>query len=267
MRSLCAALVLFVTTLPGVSLAADRTLVFAAASLGSALSQIEADWEAAGGTDVVISYAGSSQLARQIELGAPAELFISANEEWMDHLAQKALIRPETRRDLLSNTLVLIATGTGAPAQEIGSDFDLPTLLGEGRLAMALIDSVPAGIYGREALGTLGLWSAVETRVAQADNVRAALALVASGAAPLGIVYATDAGAEDNVTVVGRFPEGSHAPIRYPAALTVRAGKAASDFLAYLGGPEARAVFVKAGFGIPDAALAPEGPAGAAAAH
>ncbi|KAF0677203.1 molybdate ABC transporter substrate-binding protein [Profundibacterium mesophilum] len=233
--------------MPAPGAAADL-LVFAAASLGTALERIEADWEARTGSDIAISYAGSSQLARQIELGAPADLFISANGDWMDHLVAGGLIDGQSRRDILGNTLVLIAQGRGAAPHDALAAGAMTARLGEGRLAMALVDAVPAGIYGRAALVSLGLWEEVSDRVAQADNVRAALALVASGAAPLGIVYASDATAQDDVSVIATFPEGSHAPIRYPAALTAGARPEARAFLDHLGSPEAQDIFAQAGF-------------------
>lgn len=223
--------------------------VFAAASLKTALDEIVAGWEAATGERAIVSYAGSSALARQIEQGAPADLFISASRDWMDALEAGGHIRAETRQDLLGNALVLVAHGQAAPV-EIAPGFDLSGMLGEGRLAMALVDSVPAGVYGRAALSSLGVWEAVEPKVAQTDNVRAALALVSAGEAPMGIVYRTDANAEDNVTVVGTFPPESHPPIVYPAAVTAESAEAetATAFLDYLSGEQARAAFEGQGF-------------------
>lgn len=225
--------------------AAETVVVFAAASLMGTLEEAAAPWEAETGHEARISYAGSSALARQIAQGAPAELFVSASVEWMDVLEAEASLREGTRRDLMGNRLVLVAHGEAAPV-EIGPD--VAARLGEGRLAMALVDAVPAGIYGREALAAAGLWEELAPRVAQADNVRAALALVARGEAPMGVVYATDARAEPRVTVVATFPEGSHAPIRYPAALTTAAGAAAASLLDHLASPEARAVYERHGF-------------------
>lgn len=228
--------------------AADLT-VFAAASLKTALDEIETAWESETGLDLVISLAGSSALARQIELGAPADLFISASPEWMDTLDAAGLIRPDTRRNLLTNDLVLVAHGPGAPALDPAR---LPAELDDGRLAMALVDAVPAGIYGKAALESLGLWPALEPKVAQADNVRAALALVAAGEAPFGIVYATDARAEPGVSVVATFPSGSHPPIVYPAAVTAEATSPHAEvFLDWLGGDTARGAFARQGFGVP----------------
>lgn len=229
--------------------AADEITVFAAASMTNAMAEIEETFEAATGHDLVVSLAGSSALARQIQQGAPADIFISANPGWMDTLEQEGLLEEGTRFDLLNNSIVLIAHGADAAAVEIGAGMDLAGLLGDGRLAMALVDAVPAGIYGKASLESLGLWSSVETKVAQADNVRAALALVATGEAPYGIVYATDAVAESNVTVIGTFPADSHPPIVYPAAdLANRDFPAEGEFLDYLRGPEARAAFERQGF-------------------
>lgn len=226
---------------------AETVTVFAAASLKTALDQVAADWKADTGNTAVISYAGSSQLAKQIEEGAPADVFLSADEDWMNALGKAGLIQPASRHDLLGNELVLVARKGTAPVA-IAKGFDLAGLLGRNRLAMALVDSVPAGKYGKAALTSLGVWAAVEPKVAQSDNVRAALALVATGEAPYGIVYATDAAAEPKVAVVGTFPQDSHPPIIYPAALTKGAKPAAADFLAYLSGPKAAAAFRAQGF-------------------
>ncbi len=226
---------------------AERVTVFAAASLAEAMAEIAAGFEAATGHAAVVSLAGSSALARQIQRGAPADIFVSANPGWMDALEADGLLEPGSRVDLLSNRLVLVGHGREAPP--LDPEADLAARLGEGRLAMALVDAVPAGIYGKAALQHLGLWEDVAGRVAQADNVRAALALVATGAAPLGIVYATDAVAEDDVTVLATFPPESHPPILYPAAdLATRDTAAEEAFLAYLRGAEARAAFERQGF-------------------
>jgi molybdate transport system substrate-binding protein len=231
---------------------AQPVTVFAAASLQTALDAIAAAWAARGG-EARMTYASTSALARQIESGAPADVFISADRDWMDHLEARDLIRPETRRDLLGNRLVLIASGRDASPVALGPGLDLAGLLGpEGRLAVADTASVPAGRYARAALESLGAWEGVAARLAEAENVRAALAFVALGEAPFGIVYATDAGAEDAVSVVGVFPPDSHPPIVYPVALTVDAAPAAAEFLAFLVGPEARAAFEAEGFILPD---------------
>lgn len=233
---------------------AEDVTVFAAASLKTAMDEIAPAFAAATGDRLVVSLAGSSALARQIQAGAPADIFISANQSWMDTLEREGLIQPETRRDLLANSIILIAHGRDAKEAVIGPDLDLAGLLAEapsgpGRLAMALVEAVPAGIYGKAALVSLGLWDDVAPSVAQADNVRAALALVATGEAPYGIVYATDANAQDNVSVVGTFPADSHPPIVYPAALTTDAvSPAASRALAFLRGETARAAFRRQGF-------------------
>jgi molybdate transport system substrate-binding protein len=228
--------------------AAQPALVFAAASLKDALDEITAEWARTGG-EAVVSLAGSSALARQIENGAPADVFISANVDWMDALEAQGLIDPTSRIDLLRNRLVLIAHDPAAAPVAIDHAFDLAAMLGDGHLAMALVDAVPAGIYGEAALESLGLWESVAPRVAQAENVRAAMALVASGEAPLGIVYATDATASDGVGVIGTFPEDSHPPILYPAAIVRDSvNPAARDFLAFLRSDAARAAFVRQGF-------------------
>lgn len=233
---------------PATASAADLT-VFAAASLGTALTEIEAMWESETGRDLAVVLAGSSALARQIRQGAPADVFISASPDWMDAIEAEDLVRPGTRRDLLTNSLVVIAHGPDAPPIDPAA---LPGALGDGRLAMALVDAVPAGIYGKAALGHLGLWDALAPRVAQADNVRAALALVAAGEAPFGIVYATDARAEPRVSVVATFAEESHPPIVYPAAVIEGStAPQAEAFLDWLEGPAARVAFDAQGFGAP----------------
>ncbi len=234
----------------GPASAGAAIVVFAAASLKNALDDAATAFTAETGTDVTLAYAGSSALARQIEAGAPADVFISANVAWMDWLAARERIDPATRRDLLRNRLVLIAAGRGAPHIALEPGATLGARLGDGRIAMALVDAVPAGIYGKAALTALGAWDALAPRVAQADNVRAALALVARGEAPYGIVYATDASAEDGVTVVATFPETSHPPIVYPAAVVAEAADAtaAAAFVAYLGSDAARPLFERQGF-------------------
>ena len=224
---------------------ADEITVFAAASLKTALDEIAADWQESQGDTIVISYAGSSKLAKQIQEGAPADLFISASIDWMDAVAESGDIDPASRQDLLGNTLVLVGHGTPAQAPVA----DLPKLLGDGKLAMALVDSVPAGQYGKEALTKLELWSFVEPQVAQADDVRAALKLVSTGEAPLGIVYGSDAVAEPGVGVVGTFPTDSHAPIIYPASVTKAADTPqAAAFLNSLKSSPAKEIFQTQGF-------------------
>jgi molybdate transport system substrate-binding protein len=199
---------------------------------------------------VTISYAGSNALAAQIIAGAPADIFISAAIPWMDEVEAAGLTRPGTRRDLLGNTLVLIAHGQDAAPLDLA---DLPARLGDGRLSMAMVDAVPAGQYGKAALTALGLWSALEPSVAQSENARTALAFVARGEAPFGIVYATDAAATDNVSIAATFPPGSHLPILYPAALLATATDPADRaFFDALSGDAARAIFAAAGFSLPD---------------
>ena len=229
--------------------AAGQITVFAAASLKEAIDEISADFTAATGIDVSASYGGSSALARQIAFGAPADVFLSASIDWMDRLEQDNRIEPATRFDLVGNRLVLIAPPTDAAAFAITPDTDLTGMLAGGRLAMALTDAVPAGIYGKAALQALRLWEGVAPMVAQTDNVRAALALVSLGAAPLGIVYATDALADDNVSVRATFPPHTHPPIIYPAAL-IKGAKSpqAEAFLDYLNSPAAVKVFADLGF-------------------
>jgi molybdate transport system substrate-binding protein len=232
---------------------ADEVVVFAAASLKTALDQFAEGWKAEMGNTVTISYAGSNQLAQQIIQGAPADIFISAAVNWMDEVEKAGLVVDGTREDILGNTLVLIAHGKDAAPVEIKTGLDLPGLLGDGKLAMALVDSVPAGQYGKAALTSLGVWEAVAPSVAQADNVRAALALVSTGEAPYGIVYASDAAADDNVTIVGTFPADSHPPIIYPAALLTEAADGADRaFFDALNSDAARAAFEAQGFAVPD---------------
>lgn len=224
---------------------ADEITVFAAASLKTALDEIAAEWQKTHGDTVVVSYAGSAKLAKQIQQGAPADLFISASRDWMDAVEKTGDIDAATRQDLLGNSLVLV--GTGAPAAApLG---DLAQLLGTGKLAMASVDSVPAGQYGKEALTNLGLWAGIAPHVAQADDVRAALRLVSTGEAPLGIVYGSDAVADRGVGIVATFPVESYAPITYPAAVTKMADTPqAAAFVASLKQDPARAIFVAQGF-------------------
>lgn len=224
--------------------------VFAAASLKSALDALTTPCGAAIGVPFRVSYAASSTLAKQIEEGAEADIFIPADLDWMDYVATRQLIQPATRRNLLSNHLVLIAPKTRPVTLAIAPGFALAAALGDGRLAIADPMSVPAGKYARAALTSLGVWDSVATRLAPADNVRAALLLVARGEAPLGIVYRSDVIADAAVVTVAEFPESTHPPIAYPAALTTRAAPAAATVLACLRGPEARVEFERQGFGI-----------------
>ncbi len=239
--------------------AADEVVVFAASSLKTALDRAAAAWTADTGHSVALAYGASPALARQIEQGAPADLFLSASPDWMDQLEAGGLIRPGSRRDLLTNRLVLIAHGRQAVPVDMAA-LDLAALIGPEKLAMAMVDAVPAGVYGKQALTALAQWQAVSGNVVQADSARAALALVAAGEAAYGIVFATDAAAEDDVTVIGQFPAASHAPIRYPVALTADATQAAAALLDYLSGPTARQMFEAEGFGIIPSPDAPKQP-------
>ncbi|HET7412017.1 MAG TPA: molybdate ABC transporter substrate-binding protein [Pararhizobium sp.] len=229
----------------------SETVVFAAASLKNALDNIAAAYKKETGRTVRISYAGSSSLARQIEQKAPADIFISADTDWMDYLQKKGLIETKTRFNLLGNHIVLVAPKTSPlKSVDIKPGFDLAKLLGGGHLAMANTKAVPAGRYGKASLESLGVWKSVSDRIAQAENVRAALLLVARGEAPLGIVYSTDAVAEPEVKVLGQFPDKSHPPIIYPAALVKGANPEAARFLAYLKTATARKLFEEQGFSV-----------------
>jgi len=242
---LCATALLLLLA-PVNALARDVT-VFAAASLKTALDTAIATYEGQTGKDITVSYAASGPLARQIIAGAPADVFISANEAWMDTLAEQHMILPDSRRVLLSNSLVLVGPA-GSPPVTIDSSLDLAGLLKGGRLSIGHVQSVPAGTYAREALESLGLWAGVRDRLAMSDTVRAALTLVSRGEAPLGIVYATDARVDPGVVVLGTFPAGSHTPITYPAALVGDAGGDARAFLAWLSSPAAKGPFEAEGF-------------------
>jgi molybdate transport system substrate-binding protein len=226
----------------------NGVLIFAAASLQTALEEMVAPLEKLTGGPVRMSYAASPALARQIENGAPADLFISADLEWMDYLAAKQLIRAESRVNLIGNRLVLIAPASQPVTLKIAPGFGLAAALGRDRLALADPAGVPAGKYARAALTSLGVWNAVADKIAAAANVRAALLLVSRREAPLGIVYYTDAIADKGVRIVDIFPEPTHAPIVYPAALMPAASPAAAKVLEYLKSNEARAVFTAQGF-------------------
>ena len=230
---------------------AAGVLVFGAASLKEALDEQARHFKAATGHDVTVSYAASSALARQIANGAPADLFISADLEWMDYLDERQLLRPGTRTELLRNALVLIAPAASRAQLAIGPGFPLVAALGQERLAMADPDSVPAGKYGKSALESLGVWGSIEKQVARAESVRAALALVSRGEAPFGIVYATDAYSDKGVRIVDTFPANTYSPIVYPAAMTARSkSPAAKPLLDYLRSANARPVWAKYGFGV-----------------
>jgi len=238
------------TAMPAVAIPAEVT-VFAAASLKEAMDEEARRFEAGTGNKVVVSYGASNALAKQIEAGAPADLFISADLDWMDYLEQRHLLMQGTRADLLRNTLVLIAPASSKSTLKIAPGFGLAAALGRDRLAMANPDSVPAGKYGKFALQKLGVWSAVQTHVARTENVRAALALVSRGEAPFGIAYSTDALADKGVRIVGAFPPDSYPPIVYPAAVVASSkSTAVNPLLDYLRAAPQRAVWEKYGFGL-----------------
>ena len=229
--------------------AAERVVVLAAASTAHVIDAVIGEFEAGPGDRVVASYAGTSALARQIESGAPADIFLAANAAWMDHVEALGLTRPESRQVLAGNLLVFVTGEGGMAPFEPSASLDLDALLAGGRLAMGNPDHVPAGIYARQALEALGLWGAARERLAPAADVRAALALVARGEAPLGIVYATDAILVPEVRVVATIPAALHEPIVYPVArIAGRESTLAARFFAYLTGPEGRAAFARAGF-------------------
>ncbi|ATU91370.1 molybdate ABC transporter substrate-binding protein [Phyllobacterium zundukense] len=231
------------------AMAAEKVTVFAAASLKNALDDITAAWQKGTGNEATISYAASSALAKQIESGAPADIFISADLDWMDYVAKKKLIKEGSATNLLGNRIVLVASKDEAEPVEIKKGFDLAKLLGDGRLAMGAVDSVPAGKYGKSALESLGVWSSVENKVAGAESVRAALLLVSRGEAPYGIVYQTDAAADKEVKIVGTFPEDSHKPIIYPIAILAESKNAAAvSLFDYIKSEKAVPFFEKQGF-------------------
>jgi molybdate transport system substrate-binding protein len=229
---------------------AEELTVFAAASLTDAMKDISVQWAQAGHQPLRMSFGSSSTLARQIEQGAPANVFASADEKWMDYLADKKLIVSDTRKDLLGNDLVLVVPANKSQHTTIGHGFDLLGMLGpDGRVATGDPAHVPVGIYAEQALKKLGIWEAVLPRLARADDVRSALLLVERGEAPAGIVYATDAAVSKAVMVAGTFPADSHDPVSYPFAV-VKAGDTpeARALMAYLDGPQTRAIFEKRGF-------------------
>jgi molybdate transport system substrate-binding protein len=235
---------------PQPSVAQEQITVFAAASLKNALDDTNAAFTKATGVKVTVSYAASSALAKQIEQGAPADIFISADLEWMDYVGERKLIKPGTRFNLLGNKLVLIApAGSKLATVTIGQGFDIAKLAGSGRIAVANVNAVPAGRYAKAALEKLGAWAAAEPKLAQAENVRATLAFVTRDETPVGIVYETDAKVEPKVRVVGAFPDSSYPPVTYPVAETAIATKqSASQYLHFLRSPAAKAIFEKYGF-------------------
>lgn len=249
MRSL-SALLLGLGLLCGTAASAANVTVFAAASLKTALDQIAIEWREATAHSVTLVFAASSTIARQVDHGAPADVIVLASDAWMDWLLEREQVRPGSRFSLLGNTLVLIGSGPDVAPLEPKPGFPLAARLGSERLAMGLVDAVPVGMYGKAALSNLGVWPEVAPKVAQTDNARAALALVATGEAPFGIVYASDALAEPRVTVLGEFPPDSHPPIRYPLALGLSASADAPSFVAYLQGESAARIFRAQGFAV-----------------
>lgn len=225
-------------------------LVLAAASTQEALSAAADDWAAAGHPRPVISFAATSALARQIESGAHADIFVSADEKWMNEVEKDGNIKASSRRNLTTNTLVMVAPQKGPKNVEL-DQASIEQALGQGRIAIADPDGVPAGLYGKAALENLSLWQSLKDRLARADNVRSALELVERGAAPLGIVYATDARASHKVHVVATFPDTSHPPIVYPVVLLKDSGQPAAGFYHFLLSSQVKAIFAAHGFGPP----------------
>jgi molybdate transport system substrate-binding protein len=248
LQSAAAALLLPISCLQAQAQFRD-VLVFAAASVKNALDEANALFLFENGSGVKVSYGASSALAKQIENGAPADVFISADNDWMDYLAERKLIKPDTREKFLGNKLVLITSASSNVALTIGQNFPLAQALGNGRLAMADPAAVPAGKYGKAALEKLGAWASVASKIAPAQDVRAALTFVSRGEAPLGIVYQSDAAADKNVKVVATFPESSHPPIVYPIAILASSiNGVAPVYMQYLLSPKAEPFFEKQGF-------------------
>jgi molybdate transport system substrate-binding protein len=253
-RPVLAALAAFVAiaAVPQAAVAQEKSIVvFAAASMKNALDDTDDAFTKKTGIKVVTSYAASSALMKHIEQGAPADVFVSADVDWMDYGEKRNLIKTDTRFNLLGNRLVLIAPKDSKIGDvKIAPGFDLAALAGDGRIATGDVRAVPAGLYAKAALEKLGVWGSVESKMAMAENVRAALVLVARGEAPLGIVYETDAKIDPSVKIIGVFPEDSHPPIIYPVALTKDAKPDAAQYLAFLRTPDAAAVFQRYGFAI-----------------
>lgn len=235
--------------------AAERVHLFAASSLATAMDRLATQYQTRTGIRVVTTYAASSALARQIYQGAPADIYLSANQRWMDYLQQQKMIQPQSRKTLLHNTLVLIQPATAQPPggtiSQLTNDWPLMETLADRRLALANPDHVPAGIYAKEALTTLNHWPRIRRNLARSHNVRGALALVEQGEAPMGIVYRTDALASQKVSIIADIPDNSHTSIDYPIALIRDAHATAADFYHYLNSPEAAAVFKAQGFRVP----------------
>jgi molybdate transport system substrate-binding protein len=250
-RLIAAAALVLVALPPTQASAQDASLtVFAAASMTNALDDINVAFTKATDVKVVASYDASSALAKQIEQGAPADVFISANLKWMDYAADHKLIKPDTRVNLLGNRLVLIAAKNSKLDKiDIGKGFDIAKIIGDGRLAVADVKEVPAGLYAKAALESLGAWTAAEPKLAMAVNVRAALAFVARRQTSIGIVYETDAKIESFVKIIGIFPEDSHEPVTYPVAATAETTNlAVTRYLNFLRSSSAKAIFERYGF-------------------
>jgi molybdate transport system substrate-binding protein len=247
---LCAVLLAFTASSPAAAQETKKPelLVFAAASLTNVLGELSPAFEKEAGVAVKLSFAASSALARQIESGAAADVFVSADQEWMDYLQTRNLLDNASRRDLVGNHLVLIAPADSKVNLKIGSNFPLLAALGDGRLSTGDPDTVPVGKYARAALTSLGVWESIEPKLVRAENVRSAMMFVSRGEAPLGIVYSSDALVDSKVRVIDTFPDGTHAPITYPAAATKAAQRDAAAYLTYLSGVSASATWKKFGF-------------------
>ena len=250
-RLIVAAALVAVALPPTQASAQDASLtVFAAASMKNALDETDVAFTKATGVKVVASYAATSALMKQIEQGAPADVFISADLRWMDYAAAHKLIKQDTRTNLLGNVLVLVAAkNSNLDKVDLGKGFDVAKLVGDGRIAVADVTSVPAGLYAKEALESLGAWAAAEPKLAMAEDVRAALAFVARRKTSVGIVYETDAKIESFVKIIGIFPEDSHEPITYPVAATAKTSNpVVTRYLSFLRSPSAKAIFERYGF-------------------
>lgn len=248
-RTLFALVAVLLGVCASATASAEEILVFAAASLTDVLDDLSRAFTAQTHVGVKSSFAASSVLAKQIEAGAPADVFFSADPEWMDYLGRQQLLKPRSRHDVVANRLVLIAPADSQMRVTLRKGVDLKALLGaQGKLATGDPDAVPVGKYAKAALQNLGAWEEVESSIVGAENTRAALAFVARGEAPLGIVYETDAMAEKRVRIVGEFPQDSHPPIRYPIATTTHGGAASQQFVDFVRSPPAAKIFRKYGF-------------------
>lgn len=250
MRGVCLLLMAMLFCLPAAAEEPPRKelLVFAAASLTDLLGELSPAWEKSSHVKVRLAFAASSILARQIEAGGTADVFVSADQDWMDYLAKRGLIKERTRRELAGNRLVLVAPADSTVTLRISPGFKLAEALAGGRLATGDPDTVPVGRYARAALTTLGVWDQVASRLVRAENARAAMTYVARGETPLGVVYATDAQIEKRIRVLDIFPDNTHPPITYPAAATANAAPMAVSYLAWLSSNEAAAIWKKHGF-------------------